>query len=48
MHALREGLGATAERYASPLNVSEGTAHYHSLYERDQLFGAVWDAFRHQ
>ena len=48
MHALRVGLGARTERYASPLNVSTGTTQYHSLYKRDQLFGAAWDAYRHR
>ena len=33
------------ERFASPLNVSELTAAYYSVYERDAIFGAQVDAY---
>jgi len=38
-------IGSTTERLASPLNVADHTATYWSLHERDQLFGAHWNAY---
>ena len=44
---IRQVVGAETELFASPLNVSPGMPSYLSADERDQLFGAGWDAYRH-
>jgi hypothetical protein len=41
---LRQYLGISKERYASPLNYSQHVQEYWSYHERDQLFGARWNA----
>jgi exonuclease III/ribonuclease HI len=46
MGVLRKGLTLTKERFASPLNFDPKADHYWSVHERDQLFGAYWDAHR--
>jgi ribonuclease HI len=38
-------LNLNKERFASPLNFHRGMQQYWSCHERDQLFGAEWDAF---
>ena len=43
--AFDRGLGVRSERFASPLNVCETTAVYHSFYEEDEAFGAIHDAY---
>ena len=42
---LKEHFGLTKERFASPLN-SHTDLKYWSAHERDQLFGAHWDAYK--
>ena len=36
------------ERFASPLNYNPRMAHYWSVHERDQVFGAKWDTYKYQ
>jgi hypothetical protein len=38
----------TKERFASPLNVAASTHAFWTTFERDQIFGANWDAFKRQ
>ena len=45
MCVLREHLGISMERFASPLNHSPHIPHYCSMYEDDQVFGARHDAY---
>ena len=43
--AFRKHLRIEKERFASPLNFDPFHAHYWSMYERDSVFDACWDAF---
>jgi hypothetical protein len=45
MNILQHHLGISKERFASPLNFNERTQHYWSCHARDQLFGALHDAY---
>jgi ribonuclease HI len=45
IHAVQSATGADTELFASPLNVHPGMAAYFSSAERDQLFGASYDAY---
>ena len=45
MQAITAGLGATTERFASPLNFNPEFGSYHSMYSEDKLFGANHDAY---
>ncbi len=42
---IRQYTGCTKERFASPLNVHWTTTTYWSIHERDQIFGANFDAY---
>jgi len=48
MEAILAASGAAVELLASPLDVHPCSAAYLSARERDQLFGAGWDAYRHR
>lgn len=48
VEALLAAAGVLAELFASPLDVHPSTPAYLSVRERDQLFGAGWDAYRHR
>ncbi len=45
LSALRDALGITTELFASPLNHTTDMPQYRSADPRDQLFGAVGDAY---
>jgi ribonuclease HI len=45
MEVLRKHLHITQERFASPLNYSQHLKNYWSFHERDQVFGAQWNAY---
>ena len=45
MQALIDGLSATTERFASPLNFNPLFESYYSIYLEDKLFGAAHDAY---
>jgi ribonuclease HI len=45
---LQRHIGATKERFASPLNYSPEYAHYWSIHKRDQVFGAKCNAYKYQ
>ena len=45
MVVLQKYLHLTKERFASPLNFNPDMDEYWSMHERDQLFGAHWDAY---
>ena len=45
MAALHQAVQATAELFASPLNVHPGTPHYCSAYAADRAFGATHNAY---
>ena len=44
MEAFRAGCGIRKETFASPLNVKQETEVYCSAFEKDEVFGAHWDA----
>jgi len=44
--ALARHIGITKERLATPLNCHPDTEEYWSPMERDQVFGARWDAYK--
>ena len=46
IHAIVASMGVTHERFASPLNANPAFQTYSSAFERDQVFGATWDAYR--
>jgi ribonuclease HI len=46
MRALQDFLGLEKERYASPLNYNPELQEYCAVHERDQVFGARWDAHK--
>ena len=46
MEALMASMGVDTELFASPLDVHATMPAFVSLEERDQLFGAGWDAYR--
>jgi hypothetical protein len=46
--AIRENLGVTKERFASPLNYNPRMTQYWSAHQRDQIFGAKWDAYKYK
>ena len=48
MHALKEGLSVTCERFASPLNFNPLWETYYSNFEEDRIFGANINAFSTQ
>ena len=43
---LRQGLGISKERFASPLNFNPHMDEYWSIHQEDTLFGARHDSFR--
>jgi ribonuclease HI len=45
MACLQQHLHITTERFASPLNFHQDMRTYYSCHERDQVFGATWNAF---
>ena len=45
MTCLQQHLHITTERFASPLNFNAQMHTYYSCHERDQAFGATWNAF---
>ena len=47
-HALQDLMQIDKERFASPLNYNPRMAHYWSVHERDQVFGAKWDTYKYQ
>ena len=47
-HALKDLMQIDKERFASPLNYNPRMAHYWSVHERDQVFGAKWDTYKYQ
>jgi len=48
MQVLQKHLNITKERFASPLNYSQYLQNYWSFHERDQVFGAQWNAYNCQ
>ena len=45
MACLQKHLCVTTERFASPLNFNGDMHTYYSCHERDQVFGATWNAY---
>jgi hypothetical protein len=45
MACLQPRLHITTERFARPLNFHQDMRTYYSCHERDQVFGATWNAF---
>ena len=45
MACLQRHMHITTERFASPLNFHHEMISYYSCHERDQVFGATWNAF---